>query len=116
MRRKAREMRARAVNIEAAADRAVYSDDGDAIERLSVRVAGREAERGRIKAYNASCRKGARDVSLLDDQQRAQLVATARACAWQLGKRGEMPAYVLTNLGAAIRTDRKRLAELERAS
>jgi Domain of unknown function (DUF3560) len=113
---KAREMRARAASIEAAAGRAVYSDDADAIERLSARVAAREAERDRIKAYNASCRRDARDASLLDDQQRAQLVSTARACAWQLGERGEMPAYVLTNLGASIRTDRRRLAELERAS
>src|SRR5437660_3812315 len=38
--RKAESMRSRAANIEAAADRAIYSDDPDAPERLRQRIAG----------------------------------------------------------------------------
>jgi hypothetical protein len=113
---KAEQFRSRAASIEAAADRAVYSDDPDAAEKLAVRIAGREAERDRIKAYNASCRKGKRDASLLDDRQRAQLASTARVCPYQLGKNGELPGYMLTNLGASIRTDRKRLERIGGAS
>ena len=49
------------------------------------------AQRERYKAYNASCRKGAPDESLLDDSQRAEL-ASGRKYAFVL-------AFVI---GAAI--------------
>ena len=111
--RTAERMRERAANIDAAADRAIYSDDPDAIERLRDKLAGLEAERARIKAYNASCRKGARDLSLLDEAQQAKLLSIAEVCAYQLGAKGEMPAYVASNLSGVITSTRKRLAALE---
>lgn len=110
---KAREMSARADGIRAAADNAIYSDDSDAVERLQARIAELEAERDRIKAYNASCRKGQRDVTLLDEKQQADLATIARVCAYQLGKRGEMPSYQLQNLGGNINRNKKRLAQLQ---
>jgi hypothetical protein len=55
---KADVMRRRADNIEAAARRAIYSDDADAVERLRERVAELEAQRERINRYNATCRRG----------------------------------------------------------
>lgn len=112
--RKADEMRARAANIEAAAGRAIYSDDPDAAERLAEKLATLEAERDRWKAYNASCRKGAPDAGLLDDRQRRALTSIANA--GQMKPNGAAPSYATSNLGATIRTTRQRLAALtERA-
>ena len=112
---KANEMRSRADNIEAAADHAIYSDDPDAIERLTERIAELEAERARIKAFNASCRRTpGGDASLLDDRQRAQLDSVRRHSAFQLGKQGQMPGYALINLGGNIRRQQQRLDALRR--
>lgn len=110
---KAEQMRARADSIEAQAARAVYSDDPDARERLAERIAGLEAERDRIKAYNATCRKGTPDLSVLDDRQRADLASVARHAPYQLGKGGAFPAYALSNLSGNIARLRKRLEGLE---
>lgn len=113
--RKAESMSSRAANIRAAADGSIYSDDPDAIDRLRERVAELEAQRARIKAYNASCRKGAPDVSLLDDAQRADLESVLRVAAWQC-KGGAFPPYALSNLSGNIKRNRDRLAELEASS
>lgn len=105
---KATEFRRRADGIEAQAAAAIYDDDPDAIDRLAEKIARLHAERDRIKAYNASCRKGARDLGLLDDAQRADLESIARYAAYQLGANGEFPKYALSNLGANIRRLEKR--------
>jgi hypothetical protein len=114
--RKADEFRRRADSIEAAAERSVYSDDLDAIERLEARITEREAERERIKTFNASCRQGTPKVDVLDDQQRATLESVARHAPYQLGKGGAFPTYALSNLSATINKDKKRLAALERGT
>lgn len=111
--RKATEFEERAANIEAAADRAIYSDDENAIEALEERIAGLEAKRGRIKAYNASCRKGAPDLGLLNEAERASLATTARVCAYQLGKNGAAPAHWLAGISGNLSRQRKRLAALQ---
>jgi hypothetical protein len=110
--RKAEEMRSKAANIAAAAERAIYSDDPDAPERLAEKLASLEAERDRIKAFNASCRKGDPDFSVLTEQERSEYDSTKRVAAYMLGKRGEMPRYVLTNLGGNITRTRKRLEQV----
>lgn len=102
----------KADGIEAQLARSIFSDDPDAIERLQERIAELEAKRDRVKAYNASCRKGAPDESLLDDAQRADLVSITRHCPYQLGKKGELPGYELTNIGGNIRRLQKRLDAL----
>lgn len=112
--RMAESMRSRADNIEAAAAHAIYSDDEDATDRLRERIASLEAERDRIKAYNASCRKGAPDVELLDERQRAELASVARLAPYQLRANGAGPAYWSALLSGNIGRQRKRLAELER--
>lgn len=109
---KARSMESRADNIEAALDCSIYSDDADAVERLRERIAALEAERDRIKAYNASARKGAPDESLLDGRQRATLESVRRHTPYALGKGGGFPAYVLSNLSGNIKRNRDRLAVL----
>jgi hypothetical protein len=101
-----------ASGLERQLDRSVFSDDENAIERLEARITEREAERDRWKAYNASCRKGPPDETLLNDAQRAALAMVRRVAAYQIGKHGEAPGYVATNLSANIRTDRQRLERL----
>lgn len=111
--KKADRMSERADNIEAVAERAIYSDDPDAIDALKARIGTLEAERDRIKAYNATCKKGTRDVTILDAAQQATLVSVAQYSAYQLGKHGELPSYALSNLSGNIARNRERLARLE---
>lgn len=92
----------------------VFSDDEDAPDRLRERIAALEAQRDRIKAYNASCRKGARNVELLDEAQREDILSIAQHAAYQLGRHGEFPSYALSNLGGRIRDQKKRLERIER--
>lgn len=112
--RKATSMRSRADNIEAAADRAIYDDDHDVVERLENRIAELEAERDRIKAYNASARKAARkggeaDVSLLDERQQRDLAVTLKYHPRNQADR-TFPSYHLSNLAGNIRRYKQRLA------
>lgn len=93
-------------------DGSIFSDDADAIEQLEARIAEREAERDRIKAYNASCRKGKPDLSLLDDKQRRDILSIAKHCSYQLGKTGQFPSYTLSYLSKNIKSDQKRIAEI----
>jgi uncharacterized small protein (DUF1192 family) len=109
---KARSMASRADGIEAQLAGSIYSDDPDAVERLQERIAVLEAERDRIKAYNASCRKGSPDVSLLDEAQREQLASALRFAGFQC-KGGAFPSYHLSNLSGNIKRNRDRLAQLE---
>lgn len=111
---KAAEHARKAAEIERQAAHAIYSDDVDALERLRERLEGLEAERARVKAYNASCRRGAGDLSLLSDGQRAELATVARVASYQLRDNGAAPAYWLANLSGNIGRQRKRLGELER--
>lgn len=112
--RKADDMRSRADEIDRQLDRSIYSDDTDAVEKLREKLADLEGQRDRIKAYNASCRKGSRDLTLLDEAQRESLLSTARHSPYFIGDKGEYPAYALKNLGGNIARNRKRLAQLER--
>jgi len=115
---KAASMRARADNIEHAADHAIYSDDPDAIERLRAKVAELEATRDRVTAYNKAVRKAghvtADALAILDDRQRADLDSLARYAAYQLRAGGAFPAYATSNLSGQISKARDRLASLER--
>lgn len=95
-------------------DQSVFSDDGDAIERLRERITDREAARDRIKAFNASCRKGSPDESILTERERVDIATTRRVAPYQLSTGGGFPRYVLTNIGGAIRKDKERIADIER--
>lgn len=106
----------RASNIESQLERSIYSDDPDAVEALEARIESLEAERSRVKAYNASCRKGAPDTSLLDESQRKQLASLLKIGSVFIGKGGQFPSYHLQNLGGNINRNKKRLASLRRVS
>jgi hypothetical protein len=110
--RTADRMGQRAANIEAALEASIYDDDPDAVERLRERIAALEAERDRIKAYNASYRRGQPDPSLLDKRQRETLESVRRVAPYQLGKSGAFPAYALSNLSGNLARNRQRLARL----
>jgi hypothetical protein len=110
--RKSDEMSRRAGNIEAALEASIYDDDPDAVERLRERIAALEAERERIKAYNASCRCGQPDPSLLDERQRETLESVRRVAPYAIGKGGSFPSYALSNLSGNLARNRQRLARL----
>lgn len=108
---------AAADTIERQLDASIYDDDPDAIDRLRAKLAGLEARRDRIKAYNAACRKAKRAtpeaLELLDEAQRRDLDTIARVAAYQLRAYGQMPAYASSNLSGTIKTTRDRLERLE---
>lgn len=97
---KASEMRSRAYNIEDAADRAIYSDDPDAIEQLQEKIARLEAERAQMVAENSEYRR----------THKAELKAAASA--YQRSLLVPHPGYALQNLGGNITRLRKRLKYL----
>jgi Domain of unknown function (DUF3560) len=103
-----------AATIEAQLDASIYDDDPDAIERLRARIEAREARRERIKQYNRNRRKGSRTLAPLNEAEQKELAKTARVAGFQLGPNGEAPRYWLSNLGANINRDRKRLVRLKR--
>lgn len=101
--RKADEFRSRADNIEAAAEKAIYSDDEDAIERLEERIVELEAKRVKIKERNAAYRK----------EHKAELKEMG---AYQRDQAMPFRGYVLQNLGGNINRNKKRLAQLKRVA
>jgi len=110
--RKAEEMESRAAGIQAAADRAIYSDDPDAVEALEARIAALEAERIRAKYINIQIRKGpgweARIDPPLTPAEKKDLIRVAQA--W--GKVG-YPGYHFTNLSGNISRQKARLEQFE---
>lgn len=104
----------KASGIERQLETSVFSDDPDAIEQLQAKIDQGEAERSRIKAYNASCRRGSPDESLLDEEQRRDLAVIRRVCPYQLGDNGALPGYKLSNLGANIRRMKERIEDIKR--
>lgn len=100
---KADQMRSRAAGIEKAAGRAIYSDDANAIGALRTRIAGLEAERGKMTAANAAYRKAHKaELAAMTPYQRSQAVP--------------YPGYALSNLSGNIARNRDRLAQLEAAA
>jgi hypothetical protein len=116
--RKAESMASRAAGIEAQLDVSIYSDDPDAVERLRERIAGLEAERDRVKAFNATCRKGEPDWTLITEREKRNLLRVVETSAYSVtdkaGKFKGFPSYHLTNLSGNINRQRKRLQALER--
>jgi len=99
--RKGQEMAERAENITRQLERAIYSDDPDAIEALTARVATLEAKRDAMKAANKTYRAAHKEeLRAMTPFQRAQAVPA--------------PSYALTNLSADIRRNTKRLEALKR--
>lgn len=98
---KGREMADRAVGIRQQLDASIYSDDPDAIERLTEKLAGLEAKREQRKAANSAYRKEhAAELKVMSAYERSQAVPYA--------------PYEISNLGGQITATRKRLEGLIR--
>lgn len=106
-------LNSRADGIEDQIENTIFSDDHDAIEKLEAKIAGLEAKRDMMKAFNKSALKHSPDYELLNDALKADLLSVATYASYQLGKGGGFPSYALSNLGATIRTAKKRLAGLQ---
>lgn len=117
---KASSMASRADGIRSAAAHAIYSDDPDAIEALGAKVAGLEAERAAIVAFNKAVRKmgGVADealLSTLSPDARKDYERGMRFSPYAM-KGGAFPAYHLSNLSGNIKRARDRIAGLTRSA
>jgi hypothetical protein len=107
-------MAGKAAEIDRQAENAIYSDDADAVERLTEKIAALEAKRARIKTVNALIRK----VGLVDAgeqltaEERAELLTLIRLCPYHHCETRGFPPYHLTNLGGNINRLKARLASL----
>ena len=113
--KKAREMGSRADGIEAQAERAIYNDDPDAIERLREKLADLEAGRERMKEVNKLVRRLGFEKAApeLTEAERNELLTLARLCPYHQPLTRGFPAYALQNLGGNITRARQRLQILE---
>lgn len=94
-------------------ERAIFSDDSDATEALRARIAENEAKRDQMKKINSLYRKAdvAGLLALGIDIERLKAKLAEAGSYW--GSAPHLP-YELTNLGARIRDDKKRLEQIER--
>lgn len=113
--RMAQSMTSRADNIEAAAEVAIYNDDHDAVERLTAKLAGLEAERERIKVVNKLIRKSGFEAvrDQLTDIEIKELQTLERVQAHYKPLERGFPPYHLQNLGGTITRTRQRLELLK---
>lgn len=101
----------RAHELDRMLDRSVFSDDPDAVERLRERLAENEARRDRMKAINKEIKKGDGWATRIQPPLSPDEVQ-------ELGRHARFdsvvgfPPYALTNLGARIRADKRRITEL----
>ncbi len=107
---KAKDHLSKADGIEAALERAVFDDDPDAIERLEERIAKLTAKRDLMKAANAWWKKHATMAGFegVTPERAARMDDDIRA-SWD---KRPWPPYSLTNIGARIRTDQKRIEQV----
>jgi len=108
---KASAMESRADGIAAAADRAIYSDDPNAVEALTERIATLEAQRERCKYINAEIRKGPGWLGRLDPPLTKQEQQDLKYAA-MLNNTVGYPAYHLSNLSGNIRRQKQRCSQL----
>jgi hypothetical protein len=101
LRAKADEQARRADGIEAQAAGAIYDDDPDAIEKLSDKIIGLEAERNAMKDANNKYRR----------EHRAELAAMD---AYDRARAVPYPTWSITNLTGNITRCRQRLVRLQR--
>ena len=90
--------------IERQLETSIFSDDPDAIEALTAKLAKLESERESIKEFNKKCRKG--DVEAI--------AKAAEVCRHTADNpRKGLPAYKLRNLGGEITRCKKRILEVK---
>ena len=104
----ARNHESKAANLEALLDKAIFSDDSDALEAIQARIDANEAKREQMKKINALYRKA--DVAGLAalgvDYETLKAKLAAAGGYW--GSAPHLP-YEFSNLGGRIASDKKRL-------
>lgn len=102
----------KAAGLERQLDSTIFSDDPDAVEALEAKAAALEAKRDRMKAVNKAYKRGdaAALAALGEDLERMRSDLAAKGPYW--GSAPHLP-YELTNLGATIRTARKRIEDVK---
>lgn len=109
---KAKMHETKADNLELALDRTIFSDDENAIEAIEQRIKANEAKRESMKKINALYRK--QDIAGLHalgiDYE--SLKARLEAAGPYFGKAPHMP-YEMSNLGARIQSDKKRIEAIK---
>lgn len=111
--RKAERHEARADGIERQLDNTIFSDDDDAIERLEAKIAKLEAHREELKSFNKQRRKGTPiDEIEASDEIKKSFVDFVKYSPGGIGDKQGFPPYHMSNLGAKIRTAKKRLEGL----
>lgn len=108
----------KAAGISRQLDSSIYSDDPDAIEALTAKVAKLEAERERIKAINKIIRRKPRNVPTPEKLSELAAIVGSGATAAKLFEKDccgliGYPRYVLSNLGGNIATARKRIESIK---
>jgi len=101
--------------IERQLDSSIYSDDHNAIEALTQRIAERETKRDNMKLANKLFKKGdtAGLAAIGLDFERVKAGVDRQSENGRLSWLNvPHPAYEITNLGATIRTDKKRLEQI----
>lgn len=111
---KAKDHNAAASTIEHQLATSIYSDDPDAVEALTAKVAKLEADRETMKRVNAAHKAFLRDPASLDASDlppaiKAKITAYVPAYSWEPHP---FAPYQLTNLGAEIRRAKKRIEEV----
>lgn len=98
----------KAEGLAAQLDKAIYSDDSDAVEAIEARIAENEAKREQMKTINKLYRKGdAAGLAALGIDLETLKNKLAEAGGYW-GKAPHLP-YEMSNLGGRITADRKRL-------
>lgn len=94
-------------------DSSIFSDDPDAIEQLTARIAELEADRDTRKAANKAYTKGGWDAvaAVLSPERLAKAQRGMAVCPYE---KVPFPPYSLQNLGARIRTAKKRMDEVKK--
>lgn len=103
----------KAANLGHILDKAIFSDDSDAVEAIQARIEANEAEREKMKKINSLYRKadvaGLESIGVNYETLKAKLAAAGSY--W--GSAPHLP-YEMTNLGARIRADKERLIHIKR--
>ena len=102
----------KAANLDAMLDKAIFSDDSDAIEAIQARIEANEASREKMKKINALYRKGdAAGLAALGIDLDTLKAKLAQAGGYW-GSAPHLP-YEMSNLGGRIQADKKRIEHIK---